>query len=151
MSSAVAMILTIISGVFVFFICEIIREIWLVPLHEFHVLKSRITSALSYHARNYGSPIDLKTATPDMIRNYETTSSDLRQLACDLSGFTESLYIGMGIPSKEKLFGASKELIGLSNGVYTPYGVGGDHAQAEHNVKRVSTIKENLDIYYKRD
>lgn len=151
MSNFVAMLLTIISGVIVFFVCEILRELWLVPLHDFYAIKSKIASSLKFHARFYGDPIDIKTGNKEIIALHEAASNDLRQLACDLSGFTESLHLKAGIPSKEKLFDASKHLIGLSNGLYKPYGVGSDQTQAEQNVKRVSIISEALGIYYKKD
>jgi hypothetical protein len=151
MSDLGAMVLTVISGVIVFFVCEIFRELWLVPLRDFYTIKSRIVSSLRYHARCYGDPIDIKTASQEMLALHEAASNDLRQLACDLSGFTESLHFKAGIPPKEKLFEASKQLIGLSNGMYKPYGVSSDQTQAEHNVKRVSIISELLGIYFKKD
>lgn len=147
-----SMILTIISGVLVFFICEFVREVWLVPLREFHTIKSEICATMIYYAPYYVDPLDIKEANEAQKEVYKEASKQLRQNACNLSGFAESLYlIHFGIPTKEKIYEASKQLIGLSNGLYTAFGKGHDLDQGEHNEGRVTKIKDALGIYYKRN
>ena len=149
MSSLLNMILTVASGVIVFFFCELLRELWLVPLHEYHTIKGKIASALMYFARDYGDPLDMKHADPDAIKHQGEISDELRKLACELSGFTETLKFRIGIPSVETLYKASSNLIGLSNGMFKAYGSNDFQAQAEKNINRVSVIKDLLKIYYK--
>jgi len=153
MSSLLTMILTVIltvvSGVVVFFVCELLKELWLTPLHEYHSLKSKIASALMYFARDYSYPLDIKNADEEIKKHYGDVENELRKVACELSGFTETLKLSWGIPSRDILFKASSSLIGLSNGMFRAYGSNDFQAQAEKNTRKVCEIKDLLEIYYK--
>lgn len=51
------MVYTIISGVFVFVVCEWLKEVWLSPLQEYKKLKAKVSKMLIVHAQYYGNPI----------------------------------------------------------------------------------------------
>ena len=61
MKSLSSIIITVISGVLVFIIGQILKEIWLTPLQEYKKLKSKISFSLSYYAQYYSNVVDTDT------------------------------------------------------------------------------------------
>ena len=116
--SVVAVVITVVSGVLVFLLGEIINEIWLKLLQKYKEIKQTIAFDLVYYAdcsfngcqQNY---------TPEFIKKGEDASNKYRSDAATLSGFIESLsWLKLFIPNKKKLREASRALIGLSNSIF---------------------------------
>ena len=140
--------IAVVSGVLVFIIGEVLRDIWLMPLQEYKSLKSKISFALTYYAMYYANPIDSATCAEDLGRTYREASHEIRKLSSELRGFIETLsWIKLGIPQKENLYEASQYLIGLSNGFFCPYNSHTQHSTSEENLRQVKKIKNALKIY----
>lgn len=116
--SVVAVVITVVSGVLVFLLGEIINEIWLKPLQKYKEIKQTIAFDLVYYAdcsfngcqQNY---------KPEFIQKGEDASNKYRRDAATLSGFIETLsWLKLFIPNKKKLHEASRALIGLSNSIF---------------------------------
>ena len=109
---------TIVAGVFVYVICEYLKEIWLQPLQEYKQLKAQISKSLVFYANVYTDPILLNSPN---ITNHEKASLEFRSHAADLAAFAEMQNkIHFGIPKSSILREASKELIGVSNRFFAP-------------------------------
>lgn len=138
-------IATVISGVLVYLCGEILKEIWIEPLRKYKEIKSRIAFALVYYAHYYANVIDLATAPESQINLYKEASDVMRKLASELYGVGELKFlISFGIPDSETLYEASKCLIGISNALFTPYGVREYVGQGLENTKRAQMIRKML-------
>lgn len=147
-NSVFGMFLTIISGVFVFVICEYLKEIWLSPLQEYKKLKQKAAFALTYYAKYYCNVIDSASENNELIDKYNSVSVKLRDLASELRAFVEILsWLKVGIPSKEKIYKASSNLIGLSNSMFCPHNTNNSVERNLENENRANKIRELLGIY----
>lgn len=109
---------TIIAGVFVYVICEYLKEIWLQPLQEYKQLKAQISKNLIFYANIYTNPILTDNQNKS---DHEKASYEFRSHAADLVAFAEMQNkIHFGIPKSSILREASKELIGVSNRFFAP-------------------------------
>lgn len=115
-SSGWEMIVTIVAGVVVFVVCEWLKETWLSPLQEYKKLKLKVSRLLIVHAQYYANPI---TIDHQMNQEYSQASSEIRELASEVSSFAEIIpRYRLGIPSPKIIVEAGKKLIGLSNGFF---------------------------------
>ena len=147
------MFLTIIGGVVVFVICEILKEIWLKPLQEYKQIKSRISFALVMYAHILNNPIDLNKYNRDnqhhreVLDKREYASNELRKISSELRSFIEILSVfRFNIPAREDLYMASKEIMGLANGVHY---VGSNNPVmiATNNMQSIAIIKKKLKLF----
>ena len=113
-----SIIVTVVSGVLVFILGEILRDIWLTPLLQYKSVKQEISYTISYYACYFCNPID-RNENQNIKDKYCKASDNIRIVAAKLSGYSETLtFFKIGIPSKEKLLDASESLIAISNSVY---------------------------------
>lgn len=128
------MIVTVISGVLVFVLGEILRDIWLTPLLQYKSLKQEIAYILSFYAQFYSNPIDFNT-NENTKSKYIEASNKIREVSAKLSGFIETLtIIKIGIPNKEKLLDASGCLMGISNSMFTTKNIDKDLDPIRNNI-----------------
>ena len=57
LESSLTVIVTVISGVIVYVLTELLKEIWLEPLRKYRLIKSEIAENLIYYANMYSNPI----------------------------------------------------------------------------------------------
>ena len=141
-NSFYATLATIVSGVLVYIIGELLQTIWLSPLQKYKRIKHDVAVALSYHARVYVNVVDIAHIDNAVKKEYCEVSDKLRSLSCDISGFIETLsWFKIGIPSKKKLRDASDLLMLLSNSLFSPYNTqptSGDHAENRETARQIS-------------
>ena len=105
MDSILAIVITVVSGVLVFIIGEILNTIWLKPLYEFKTIKSKIAYELSYDAGKICNVLNRKNCNEIQKREYEKARERIRALACELDGYIETIsWFNIGIPSRKKLY-----------------------------------------------
>lgn len=142
-------LLTIISGVVVYVLCEYLKEIWLTPLQEYKAIKKKVSYSLTMQSIYYSNPIDLKELTSERKQPYSEASTSMRVVASELRSFIETTsWLRFGIPSNDDIYEASKLLIGLSNSFFTAYGKGDcDTDQIERNQKIIPKVRELLKLH----
>lgn len=104
---------TVLFGVTVFVLGQIILEVWIKPTREYLILKSKISFALVYYAHYYSNPL----SNTEHHEKYSEGSEEIRKLAAELEGYKQRKPI-FTLPRKKELEMASKELIGISNVFY---------------------------------
>ena len=129
--------LTVISGVLVFTVGQVIVRFVIEPLQERAKLVGQIADSLIYYANVYSNPN--QTTGPEA----EEAKRILRQHASQLLSKTHAipcycLVEGLGGIRASCIEKASKELIGLSNSV------SGDARVADHNYQRRKNITKLL-------
>lgn len=144
MGEGLTIVLTIVSGVFVYIICELAKEIWLTPLQTYKDIKGRISYFLVFYADKISNPIISATASKDDMAEYSSASLELRKLAAEVAGFAQIVSIRWGIPKNSTLFEVQKYLVGLSNGMFAT--VNSYEKATEFNDKRILKMKELLKI-----
>ena len=89
----VSIIVTVISGVLVFIIGQILTSIWLTPLQQYKELKKEVVYKLSYYANLYSNAIDLAdySDSDKFVEEFKLASDELRKLSCSLKGFAETI------------------------------------------------------------
>lgn len=141
LSSLTTCLITIISGVVVFIIGQYLFSMWIQPLQEYKKIRSKIAFCLTYYAQYYSN---VKIVS-DQDSEYNLGSDDIRKLASELRGFSETIsFIHFGIPKKEKIFEASKKLIGLSNSFYAAKGC--EQVTIQQNLDSAKKIKMILNM-----
>ena len=134
---------TIIAGVLVFVVCEWLKEVWLSPLQEYKKLKAKVSKMLIVHAQYYSNPI---TIDHKMNEEYSKASSEIRELASEVSAFAEIIpYIHWGIPDAKNIVEAGRCLIGLSNGFHIRNEESA-FTQSNQNAETRNKIKELLKL-----
>lgn len=153
MDQFLTVLLTIISGVVLFVLCEYVKEIWLNPLQQYKLLKEKVSYLLNFYAGIYSDPIDI-AETDDIVPDlHKKVHDDLRQTACELRAFIESMSrVRLGIPNKQTIYTASQQIIGLSNSLTLPYGTKSslqylEDNKADRNDLRIKEIQRLLRIY----
>lgn len=149
----VSIIVTVISGVLVFIIGQILTNIWLTPLRQYKELKKNIVFKLTYYANQYSNTMDLAKCSKidERVEKYKDGSDELRMLSCSLKGFAETLYwFRIGIPSPKVLNEVADLIMGLSNSFFTPYNTGESHEQNRENYYIANEIFKKLKCYYKK-
>lgn len=133
------MILTIISGVFVFVLSQLFNEYRLKPIQKYKELRAKISYSLTLYANLYMNPVEYKLA--NAREEINVASNELRQLAAEVDAMIELKPIfSLLIARKEVLAEVSRNLIGLSNNLYSPH----PDIAIEHNDKRCREIYKLL-------
>ena len=141
------LMITIISGVCVFFLSQLVMEIYIKPVQEYRELRRKI-SVLITQNENYYTLLHSYEKCSDFERDRrEQILDETRIMASELRGFIETMpLIHIGIPSKKVLFDASAELIGLSNGLFEDFQET-FHGYAKENVENIRKVKKLLRLY----
>lgn len=143
-----SIVITVISGVLVYIIGQILKEIWLTPLQEYKKIKAKISFSLSYYAQYYSNVVDFATCGEKTKETYKSASDEMRKISCELDGFIETLsWFKPCIPRKSKLYKASREIMGISNGFFCPYNTNKTGTTINNNIKARKTISKLLKIY----
>lgn len=130
---------TVISGVLVFTIGQIIQRFLLEPIQKYKAIIGKIDNKLKFYANIITNPgITLKT-TQSRKDKYLECSNVLRDLSCELEENYKRIPFGEIIKSKEKISEAARCLIGLSNGIF-------DSGDRGNNDKLIRKIRESLNI-----
>ena len=131
--------LTIISGVAVFAVSQLFIEYFLKPVQEYKKLRSKIAYELTLYANFYMNPTLLEEVTDRAI----SASDELRKLAAEVDAEIELRpKFNFLIAKKKTLAEVSQNLIGLSNGFYSPH----PDILIEYNEKRRNRINELLKL-----
>ena len=149
----VSIIVTVISGVLVFIIGQILTNIWLTPLRQYKELKKEVVYKLPYYANLYSNVIDLAdySDSDKFVEEFKLASDELRKLSCSLKGFAETIsWFRIGIPSPKVLNEVADLIMGLSNSFFTPYNTGESHEQNRENYYIANEIFKKLKCYYKK-
>ena len=116
---------------------------------EYKKMRLDIAFALSFHACCYSNPIDIaKIPDHQLPQDYEKACDELRKLGAKASALAATL------PEKERhlpisknaLIEVSKNLIWLSNSLYTPYNCDVSYNHAERIAQHVKEIRMALGI-----
>ena len=92
---------------------------------QFEKLRFDIAAALTMYARYFHNPVDLaRQADHSLPQDYKTASAELRKLGSVASALAETTPEKKLPISKADLLCVSKNLIGLSNSMCTPYNSG---------------------------
>lgn len=115
------LLVTIISGVLVYVICQWYTEFVLRPMQEYKHLKAKVAKQLILHAQYYSNPWVYDSDGNSTA--WKTSSAEMREIAADVGAFTEikpcQLLVLCAIPNKKRLTEAQRYLIGLSNSFFT--------------------------------
>ena len=109
-------LITVLSGVFVYLLGELLNTIWLKPLHDFKGIKSEIAKNLVFYSNVYTNVLGIDEQVGKWKELHTEASDKLRWLAAELEGFIQTLsWLKIGIPKKADLSSAVANLILLSN------------------------------------
>ena len=115
-------LITVISGVLVYMLGELLNTIWLRPLQEYKSIKSSIAKNLVFYANVYTNVLTGDEKNEKWENLHFDASDKLRWSAAELEGFIQTLsWIKIGIPKRANLTEAVSSLILLSNSVFGPY------------------------------
>lgn len=133
---------SVLTSICVLIISDMIKIVWINPVHEYRQIKRQIASDLVMYEQCYGNPTQITQLSESGINTYEKASVELRQRAADLEGFIQTI-IGCKpfIPGKKELHEASLSLIGLSNSLYVT-----EERIYDKNIKETQTIKKMLNL-----
>lgn len=106
---------TIISGVLVFILSQILMEKVLKPREKFKNIKGKIFYLITLYANLIFNPCRLKDEDKDIRNNYKEASIEIRKIASEFAGLIESHPI---ICKKKKYNDIVSNLIGISNGLF---------------------------------
>lgn len=110
------MIITVVSGVLVFVICQLFIEYFLKPIQDYKKLRAKISYTLTYYADLYMNPIKSEN---DKDKFWECGSQNMRELSAEVRSFIELRPFGnIFIPKKKKLVDVAENLMGLSNNFF---------------------------------
>ena len=143
-------LLTVVTGVIVYIVGEILHTSWIKPLQEYKQLKSKIVTLLTYYARDYCNIVDLVNDCEERKKEQAKVGEELRMLSSQLLGFIEQVsWFRVGIPSNKRLSKASEQLRGLSNSLFAPYNQKASTEDVDLNNQRVAEIYSLLKVYKK--
>jgi len=128
---------TVISGVLVFVIGQIIQRFFLEPIQKYKAVIGKIDNKLKFYKNiitNPGSDLIPK----DIVLE---CSGELRKLSCKLEEIYKQIPFRGIIKPKEKISDSASRLIGLSNSV----AIGRPEYTLENN-EDIKRIRENLNI-----
>lgn len=126
--------LTIVGGVLVLVVGQLIQRFFLEPLHEQTKLIAEVAYALAYYAPIYANPGPTHVVVrPDGVNLTDAAEDKLRALASQLIATATATrwYVLARVvhsPSRKDVLDGARALIGLSNSV------------------RTGTLKENLEM-----
>ncbi|MDB5056003.1 MAG: hypothetical protein JWM44_4053 [Bacilli bacterium] len=119
--------LTVIGGLIVFVIGQIILKYIIEPISDYRKIKSSISITLVYYANSYLNPIEINDDNMkyEALRNERNeVQTKIRKLASELTGSVQVIpfyflfYLFGIIPSRKKLLEVATNLIGISNSLW---------------------------------
>lgn len=129
------MIITIISGVLVFVLSQLFNEYRLKPIQKYKELRANISYSLTLYANLYMNPVEYKLVNER--EEIDNASTELRRLAAEVDAMIElKPKLSLLIARKKVLAEVSRNLIGLSNNLYSPH----PDIAIEHNDERCREI-----------
>ena len=108
--------LTIISGVLVYVLGQLILEFIIKPKVEYRKLIQKIAYTITMYACYYSNPYDLNQIDNNKKQDYSEVSKQIRNLGAEIAGYIGTLPI-ISIKRK-KLNNILNALIGISNGLF---------------------------------
>ncbi len=138
--------LTVISGTFVYVLCQIFLEYIINPRIEYKRIKNKISYTLTMYACYYSNPLNLrKNNIEKEIEIYKEASNEMRRVGSELSGYIATI-LSIKFLKIKKLNDVKRYLIGLSNGFIILNGDVGetirDNIKYEKKIKRILKIKD---------
>ena len=137
---------TVLSGVVVFIISQLIIEKYVKPYDEYKVLKGKVAYILVMYSNLYCNPVEyLFEYQEDFRQNCLIAITETRRIAAEVSAFQQRVRKRMpGVPSKETLKEASKELIRLSNSYLStqPDKAGEWNRETAEKIKNLLSIED---------
>ena len=135
---------TILSGVLVFVLGQIVLELIIKPLKEYKIIKSHLTSELKYYTNIICNPISenyKNMNNEDNLQHYKNVSHTLRRLSCDLEAkyYDNSSFVRKWM-IKDDVKSAGAELLLLSNRLISTSG----SQDSNHDI--IIKIKKYLDL-----
>lgn len=135
--------LTVISGVLVFVISQIIIECMINPSKKYRELKERIAYTLTLYSCYYMNPYQFDK--DENVRNqneYDDASKEVRKIGSELSGYIGNIS-RIRFKKRKRLLEARDCIIGISNGFYQypEYSPIKDNKDAEKRIKELLKIK----------
>lgn len=111
---------TIVSGVIVFTVSQIIVQKFVKPYEDYRLLKSNVAFVLVMYANLYCNPANKNDEISDYRKEkYNLASDETRKMAAEISAFRQrKTKKGFGIPSDEDLKIVTAELVSLSNSYF---------------------------------
>lgn len=132
------MFITIISGVVVFIISQIIMEKIIKPRDKFKEEKGKIVCYITMYANLIFNPCKMEDYKKD--NNYYQASQDIRMVASEFAGLLESHPI---VCRKKKYKDIVRSLIGISNGFHK---VDNEDRTIDDNRELVNSIYKKFGI-----
>lgn len=124
---------TVMSGVLVFVLSEIIQKFFLEPLQKYKKVTGKIDNQLKFYANVITNPGNI---LPREI--YLECSNTLRKLSCELEVTYKQIPFKK-LTTRRKISDAASRLIRLSNNLSRP-------GEALHNSGDIDEIRKDLDI-----
>ena len=133
---------TVITGVLVVILGQILIEYFIRPLQEYRKLKAKVSFFLTLYANEYTNPL-LYDNEPNLVEreNKAKVSDEIRKLASEVVGYKQQKLLFI---KKDNIDKATSSLIGLSNGFFT-YTKFLDE-KIDQNEKYVENIKDALHL-----
>ena len=130
---------TIISGVLVFIVSEIIQKFLLDSLHQFKGVIGKIDSQLIFYRNVLGTPISNEEINKNCRETMKRLMSDLGATYNQIP-FSEFLsFFYSKIPHRKQIHESIRSLRFLANNV-------GREDDGGKNIEKIAKIRENLDI-----
>jgi len=146
--------LTVVGGLIIFFISQLILKYIIEPLSDYRKLRSQISIQLIYYANIYSNLYEYNEENSNnekLVKRLEEVSDTFRRLASELIGVSNIIpahlfFSVLGIlPNRKKIMKASSSLIGLSNSLWK-YGNNTEDRPIEYNMQRRNEIIQLLNI-----
>lgn len=134
--------LTVFSGVMTFVLGEMIIKLFIEPVHDFRRTISEVALTLIEYANVYTNPGETKGEVE------KKAAEEIRRLSSRLNAqiylipyyqITSKIFC---LPSRSEATNATKNLIGLSNGIFS---LASDSASV--NLERAKRIRKSLGIF----
>lgn len=145
MQYLVTISITIITGTLIFVLQEVIKSYVIKPKTEYEELKSKISFLLIYYAGVIHNPrSNDSNGDESCLEMYKNAEMQFRDVASRLMSFSRKSHkLVKCIPPNDILYRASKNLIGLANGVYKENTK--DNVR-KHNIEHEKELKKLLNI-----
>ena len=149
--TALTIIGTVISGVIVFLLSQIIVQRYVKPYEEYKWLKREVTYILVMYANLYCNPIKVTDSNQETsINERRQARIETRKIASKVCAFQERIgYRCPGIPPRKRFLETASELIRLSNSFFlTPaqnvVDVSTWNRECAERIKLALSIKANV-------
>ena len=117
----IGLLITVVSGVIVYVICQWYTEFILRPIQEYKKIKAKTAKLLVLYACYYSNPLIYNEG--ENMSVYTAAANDIRELAAEVAAYAEikpsQFFVFSAMPSKKKMIEAYHNLIGLSNSFFT--------------------------------